>query len=135
MTDLDFQPDCVCEQRITLNKGRSRTLQFTLSTVVDLTNVKLKMTVKKEVDDDDDDAVITLASDNNGGSDSQAKVTDLVERVIEFYLVPANTLSVDYGDYWIDAALQLSGGGDYQLMENSTLILTQPVTQNVVTPP
>ncbi len=130
MADLQYQPTCVCAEGVTIYKGRHRTLRVTISTDVgDITGSKLWFSVKKEITDEDDDAVIIKKSANNGGSDLQAKIIDGPNRIIEFYIIPTDTATLDHGNYNADAVIEIvSGAKRYQLLENFEFRLRQPVT-------
>ena len=121
MADRVFQPDCVCRQlEVSLYQARNRTIRLTISTDIgDITDSKLWMSVKKALTDADTDALITKLSANNGGSDSQARVVDGVNRIIEFYIVPDDTRLLDAGDYWWDAVIELPSGGSSGLVRNA----------------
>jgi len=100
MADL-YQPECVCSKaEVDIYRMRDRTLQVTITTDVgDITDSLLWLTVKRELGDVDADAVITKLSANNGGSDSQAKVTDGINRIIEFYIDRTDTEDLNAGNY------------------------------------
>jgi hypothetical protein len=124
-----FQQRTICEEGIDLHLGRDRTLAVTIETDVgDITGSKLWFMVKKKFEDTDNDAVITKLSANNGGSDSQAMVTSGTLRMLEFYIVPADTVSLDFGDYVADAVIELPNGRRLQLLQPFRFTLIQPVS-------
>jgi hypothetical protein len=130
MSDLAYQPNCVCSKaEIDIYKMRDRTLQVTITTDVgDLTGSKLWFSVKQNLEDLDVNALITKLSLNNGGGDDQAMVTDGVNRVVEFYLERTDTQAMDPGDYWMDAVIQLPSARRLQLIPPTRFTLHQPAT-------
>jgi hypothetical protein len=124
-----FQPTEIAFA-ITVHKGRDRTVRVTITndTVGDITNAKLWFVVKKDIHVDTDlEALITKKSANNGGADAQAKVVDGANRIVEFYIVPADTASMGEGDYWGGAAIELPGGAKVQLVPPFRFTVIQPV--------
>jgi len=126
-----FQPDCVCSDVVNLYKNRDRTIRFTITNedVGDITGALIWFSVKKEVTDTDSEAVITKKSTGiTGGDDSQAKVVDGVARIIEVYVLPADTVDLDAGGYVSDAVIQLPTGRKLQLKDPFRFNVQQPAT-------
>lgn len=131
MADREYQPSCICAGAdVEVHKKRDRTLRLTIknSDVGDITGSKLWMSVKERIEQADIDAVITKKSLNNGGSDSQAKVIDGANRIVEFYILPADTVALHEGDYWWDAVIELPSGRRLQLVPPSRFTVVTPVT-------
>ena len=133
MTDLQYQPTCVCSEGVTIYKGRHRTLRVTITTDLgDITGAKLWFSVKRQLEDADIAAVIVKKSLNNGGSNAQAIVVDGINRIVEFYVLPTDTATLDHGNYNADAVIELpSSAKRYQLLDNFEFRLRQPVTLTI----
>lgn len=108
---------------------RSLAIRVLISTDVgDITASKLWLLVKKKASDLDLAAVITKKSLNNGGSDSEAIVVDGPNRIIDFFIVEADTESLEPAKYNYDAVIQFPSGDKTQLVPPSQFLVKQPVT-------
>lgn len=130
MAILDSQPKYDCTIQINLFKKRDRTFRMTIQNedVGDITGSSLWMSVKEQMEDEDSEAVIMKRNTEAGGSDSEAKVIDGENRIVEFYIVPSDTEDLDPGEYFADAAIMLPGGRKLQLVEPFLFSLKQPIT-------
>lgn len=129
MAILDSQPKYNCTIQINLFKNRDRTFRMTIQneSIGDITGSFLWMAVKKNIEDSDIEAVILKRNTEAGGSDSEAKVIDGEDRIVEFYIVPSDTEDLDPGEYFADAVIKLPGGRKLQLVEPFLFSLKQPV--------
>ncbi len=129
MAILDSQPKYNCTIQINLFKKRDRTFRMTIQNddVGDITGSFLWMAVKRQMDDDDSEAVIMKRNVEAGGSDSEAKVIDGENRIVEFYIEPSDTEDLKQGEYFADAVIKLPGGRKLQLVEPFLLSLKQPI--------
>lgn len=137
MADYPFyQPECVCSDVINLYKNRDRTVRITITNedVGDITNALIWFSVKKLITDTDEDAIIWKVSAGiPGGDDTQAKVVDGPNRVIEIYILPEDTVDVSAGGYVSDAVIQLPvSGRKLQLKNPFRFNIVQPATLAVV---
>jgi len=131
MADREFQASCVCDgSDVEIDKMRNRTIRVTINTTTigDITGSKLWLSVKERIEQDDADAEITKKSLNNGGADAQAMIVDGPNRIVEFYILPADTESLTEGDYWWDAVIEFASGTRLQLVPPSRFTVSTPVT-------
>ena len=122
-----------CEDRnVTVYQKRDQTLQVTLTTPAGtpfvLTDPEIYFSVKAEEDDADTDAEITKKNTKAGGDDTQAKVTDGPNGVIEIYIKPADTESMDEGDYLYDVVIVTAAGKKLQAVDPSRFRIERPIT-------
>ena len=121
---------CSCTTGLTVSiyKNRDQTISATISGPGDLTDSKIWFSVKSDRSDDDADAVITKLSANNGGATDQAAVTDGPGGVIEIYIDPVDTVSLNSKEYWFDIVIETSAGRKMQAVGSSILKILQPIT-------
>ena len=119
---------CDCEQSVAIYRKRDRTLRITITGPGDLTGAKIWFSVKRDLDDEDADALIVKKSANNGGDDTEAKVYDGENGIIEVYIVPDDTEEIDEGDYWFDVVIETSSGRRLEAVGPSRFRILQPVT-------
>jgi hypothetical protein len=112
----------------TIYRNRNDKIIATLVGPGDITDFKIWFTAKVNKNDIDSAAVITKKSANNGGSDSQAKVTDGPNGVLEIYFIPTDTVNLSASEYWFDIVIENTVGEKKQALGASTLIIKQPVT-------
>ena len=119
---------CDCEQSVAIYRKRDRTLRITITGPGDLTGAKIWFSVKRELGDDDADALIVKKSANNDGDDTQAKVYNGEDGIIEVYILPEDTEDIDEGDYWFDVVIETSSGRRLEAVGPSRFRIIQPVT-------
>jgi len=89
-------------------KGTDKTIRAlvtdTSSVAINLTEALVRFMVKKSVHDSDDDALITKIS----SVAVQCVITSPLGGLVEAYLVPSDTESMDAGIYSFDFRVQLS---------------------------
>ena len=130
MAILDSQPKYDCTIQINLFKKRDRTFRMTIQNedVGDITGSSLWMSVKEQMGDEDSESVIIKRNTEAGGSDSEAKVIDGENRIVEFYIVPSDTEDLSPGEYFADAVIMLPSGRKFQLADPFLFSLKQPIT-------
>lgn len=79
---------------ITLYRGNNRTIELTITDKntelpYDLTNCTIVMYVKKNIDDSDTDSIISKSTTTS----IEAIITDPEEGIVEFYIVPNDTIN------------------------------------------
>jgi hypothetical protein len=119
---------CSCEQSVSIYQKRSLTLKITITGPGDLTDYKIWFSVKQYREDTDVDALITKKSLNNGGADTEAKVVDGPNGIIEVYIVPTDTDGVTPGDYLFDVVLESPTGSRMQAITPSNFSILRPIT-------
>jgi len=113
----------VCgEEKISMRRGDSLPIQLELTddetgTPIDITGSTLYFTVKKRKTDEDIDAliqkIVTVHDDPTAG-------------ITSFEVAPADTLSIELGDYYFDIQLVLNGTvstilvGEFELLYDIT---------------
>ena len=111
-------------EEIQLYAGSNRTLRVFVKTpdlnIVDLTGALGVMTVKT----DKDAAVALIAKHTNVPAEGQIGAANQGEMF--FYLVPADTSSLDIRQYVFDVRVTLSGGKTYTVLDG-TIDLQKPV--------
>ena len=124
--------DCTsCTQNIEIEKNRDKTIKVTLEangSAFDITGAKVWFSVKEELGDADVDALITKKNAEAGGDDTQAKVTDGTGGILEIYIDPADTETLDAGDYWFDVVIETTAPRKLQAVSPSRFSVRQPVT-------
>jgi len=135
---------CLCDSKVKIEKNRDKTLKLKIAGLGDITGSLIWFSVKEDKDDLDSEAVITKKNAAAGGSDTEAKVvegyikeTDETSQfynqyigIIEIYLVPADTVDLEEGNYFYDVVMQIGGGAGrkLQVMPPSGFQIRQPVT-------
>lgn len=100
------------------NRTLTVTVHATDGTPVDLTDAKVWFTVKARMTDLDSAAVIQKKNPEAGGSEDEIHVTDPSNGVLEIYLVPADTESVDPATYVYDVQVTLISGKTYTVVRD-----------------
>ena len=112
---------------ISIYQGASRTLALTVldagGDAVDLTGATAYMTVKKLLSDST--ALVRKASTDV----AQASIVTPRAGKVEFYLVPADTKTLDAGRYVFDMWVQLASGSRYAVVTTSTFEVRGAVTR------
>jgi hypothetical protein len=127
---------CACENGISLYAGRDRTVKFTLTTSnpspatpYDLTGAKVWLSVKDETSDTDANALILKRNDLAGGDATEINVIDPSGGILEVYFVPADTNSLEEGDYWFDLVIENSSAKVMQAVPPSKFHVSYTVTK------
>lgn len=118
--------DCL-DYSVCMYRKRNRTIKATITGLGDLTGAKIWFSIKSEGEDGDSEALVEKKSLNNGGTDTQAKVVDGPNGIIEIYIVPDDTAAIDEGDYKWDIVIELALK-KHQIIPPSTFTIKQPTT-------
>lgn len=138
-------PTCLCDSKVKIDKNRDKTLKLKIYGLGDISGSLIWCSVKEDRDEDDSEAVIVKKSSGIvGGGDEQAKVVegyikdtdetsqfyDKMIGIVEIYLVPADTVDLEEGNYFYDVVMQVGGGSGrkLQIMDASGFQIKQPVT-------
>jgi len=112
---------------ITMYRGDNRTERVTVKdgdgVALPITGAKVWFTVKEDLDDADSAAVFQRKNTAAGGSDTEILITDGVNGVVEIYIVPANTSSLENGKFEFDVQVQLATGKTHTVTRGDFILL------------
>lgn len=119
----------MCDLKVRIYQNRHKTLRITLTGPGDLTGYKVWFSAKEEKPDLDTDAIIFKRNVAAGGSDTEIKITDGPNGVIEVYLLATDTESIKPGDYLYDLVIENIAGKKMQAIPPSSFDILQTVTK------